>query len=92
MSILNTSKTGIYKVTTLSGSIYLIDLDNSKGKRLPGVGAGALVADQNWFHIVSIDPFEINEPMFLQRRGINPNDWYTWRRTTPVSKIEPIER
>ena len=64
MSILNTSKTGIYKVTTLSGSIYPIDLDDSKGKRLPGVGAGALVADQDWFHIVSIDPLNLMNQCF----------------------------
>ena len=88
MSILNTASTGLYKVVTLSGSIYLIDLDTRKGKRLPAAGASSLVADGDWFTIKTIDPFELGEPMHLECRGLTSSDWYTWRRTTPVIKIE----
>ena len=78
---------GTYKVMTSYGTYYIIDMNDRRGKRIPAEGRGKLEADNDWFAIYSIQ-CEVGKPMRFECRGIDPNDWYTWRISTTVTSIE----
>lgn len=91
MNTLKDKTEGVYIVTTEYGTYYIIDLDNRKGKRVPAENRNELRADNNWFHIHSIDVCEVGHEMFLKCRGIASDDFYTWRRSTIVTSIYALE-
>lgn len=91
MNTLEDKTEGVYKVETQHGTHYIIDLDNRKGKRVPATDRNEMRADNDWFHIQSIDICEVGHEMFLKCSGIATDDWYTWRRSTVVTLIEALK-
>jgi hypothetical protein len=78
---------GMFKVTTENSS-YIIDYDNKRAKRNPGVGATTLRKDNQWFPFVSVIA-EVGGSMFIWTPDpANDPEAFTNRRTSPVSRIE----
>lgn len=75
------------RVTTASGSVYLIDKEEQTAERLPGNDAGALSGDGRPVRYHEIGGIYVGSPF-----------QYTWtlgdqlklRSTTPVTKIEEV--
>ena len=91
-----TEAVGKYKVTTDYGTYYLFDFNTdeawAKGMRVPAEDRNALRADNDWFIITGIDAIKVGIPMYMQVIGLGRNDdYYTWRSTTTVTKIEKLE-
>lgn len=79
---------GKWKVHTAYGTYYVIDLDAKMGMRVPGPDRRAMEADNDWFGIEYIS-CNIGEPMYMDTKALVATDWYDWRITTKVTKIEP---
>lgn len=93
---------GVWNVYTET-SMYVLDLDNKRGKREPGRGLGpsngtrgarmdakAMRADGEWFRIVGVF-CEVGPAMTILCEGLTVADIYTLRQTTWVRKIEKVE-
>ena len=78
---------GKWKVSTAHGTYYIIDLDRKMGLRIPGPDRRAMEADNDWFGIEYIS-CSLGEPMYMDTKAIVSTDWYDWRITTKVTKIE----
>lgn len=81
---------GLYRVTTEHGTQYIIDLTKGRGKRIPAPNRNPLRADNKWFKILWVRSCRVGEPMYMQCHGIASEDYYTWRETTTVTKIEDL--
>lgn len=80
---------GVFKVTT-EGSSYVIDYDNKRAKRIPGVSAEAMRKDGDWFSFITVVA-EVGGPMFIWASDIADIDGtFTNRRTSPVVLIESL--
>ena len=96
---LDGTRSGVWQVYTET-SMYIIDLDQMRGMRVPGEGLGAvddklvivsdLRADNEWFMIRSI-VCRVGEYMDLNVLGLRSDDWYTWRRSTIVRSIKRMD-
>lgn len=80
---------GKWKVTTVHGTYYIIDLDSKRGMRVPGPDRPSLAADNEWFGIEYIS-CDLGQAMYIDTRSLVSNDLYEWRLSTKVTKIEPI--
>ena len=81
---------GKWKVYTAYGTHYIIDLDAKMGMRVPGPDRRSMEADNEWFGIKYIS-CNLGEPMYMDTRALVSTDWYDWRLTTKVVKIEPYK-
>ena len=88
-----TERSGQYKVTTEHGTHYIFDFtgDIWKAKRVPAQGRNELRADNDWFRLRGFDLIKVGNPIEMNVLGLRNDDWYTWRATTDVTKIEKIE-
>lgn len=93
---------GIWNVYTET-SMYVVDLDNKRGRREPGKGLGRgnksrnenmkampMLADGEWFKIIGIY-CEVGPGMSILCEGLVKADIFTMRQTTWVRKIEKVE-
>ncbi len=86
-------KSGKYKVTTSHGTYYIFEFSEEKNiaMRVPAEGRNPLQADNDWFRVNGLDAIKVGLPINMNVRGIRNDDWYTWRSTTDVVKIEKLE-
>jgi hypothetical protein len=101
MNSLEGKTSGVYKVYTETSS-YIINLNRSIAKRVPGDGMGKdpkeelelevvmLRGDNAWFNLRAVHAV-VGQIMHLDCEGIDGVGGYTWRRTTIVRKIEKVD-
>jgi len=83
--------TGVYRVTTASGTVYTINLDEGYSVRhgaVPLLG-NAIVEDGERYYFWRLNNIEIGESLH-QESGPPETDLWLWRRSTPITKIEEI--
>ncbi|AYF97196.1 hypothetical protein [Protaetiibacter intestinalis] len=90
MTELKDSAIGSWKVTT-EHSIYLLDLTNRTGVRLPeSPEASELRRDEGEFELLRISRCEVGSPMILWIELSVPEVFATTRQTTNVVLIERL--
>jgi len=80
---------GKWKVSTAFGTYYIIDLDRKRGMRVPGPDRREMEADNDWFGIEYIN-CNLGESMYIDTKPLVSTDWYDWRLTSKVTKIEEV--
>jgi hypothetical protein len=87
------------KITTNSGTYYILDEDHRCARRIKGEGRNEMLGDGEWFYYSSmgawdkeenriVSPPVIGMPMFFNLIGLRN---YDWRMTTTVRNIEEVE-
>lgn len=88
---LNGIKSGMYKVDTAANSVYLLDFDDLKGMRVNNSG-DTLRRDGEWFKFITVS-CEVGKEMRIWTNDIaDDDDIFTYRYSTPVLKIEKVDR
>lgn len=84
---------GTYRVSTASGSSYILDLDASLACRQPDSPADAeatLRRDGDFVHLVEVVECSVGKPMYLIISLNLPDIPFTTRLSTTVLAIEAI--
>ncbi len=85
--------TGVYRVTTISGSDYLLDLDRDRMMRTPAMrmdGFNPLRRDGEWERLVAFARARVGSGMILIVDLKWRDVFLTTRRSTEIVSIEPI--
>ena len=80
---------GRKRVTTASGSVYIIDFDAMTFQREPGEGANKLRKDTEEISILEVITFEPDVMMEFVCK-IRTDDAVTYRRTSAVESVEEL--
>ena len=80
---------GVWRVTTASGSVYEIDLDNKLVVRQPGEGASLLRKDDYVTPLLEVVMVEVGTMLELMIQ-LRDDEVSTYRRGTAVESIERI--
>ena len=88
------------KATTEHGTYYIIDMENSRAKRVPAADRNSMLSDNTWFHFVgltsfnretqehSLKPLQIGHSLYFL---VSTRERYDWRISTDIVSIEEIE-
>ena len=80
---------GVWRITTASGSVYEIDLDNKLVVRQPGEGASRLRKDDYVTPLLDVVTVEVGTMLELMIQ-VRDDEVSTYRRGTAVESIERI--
>lgn len=77
------------KVTTHSGTVYIIDEDNKTIKRIPRQGSTFDSILRGFINVGEFQPYTSFEGLEIDNslRVVYPNDQH-WSRSTPITSIE----
>ena len=76
------------KVTTETGSVYEIDLDEQKMRRIPQGESGPLRKDNEWLKLLVPPTIELNQPLRMAIEPLSVDANVTMRFTSHVVSIE----
>jgi len=83
--------TGVYRVTTYSESVYIVNLDEGYTVRsgdAPMLGITDIPNDERYY-FSRLNDIEIGKSLYQERNAPGTDSW-RWRRSTPIKKIEEI--
>ena len=83
--------TGVYRVTTASGSVYIVNLDERYTVRSGDAPMGGItdIPNDERYYYSYLSHIEVGEALYQERVYPGSDSW-RWRRSTPITKIEEI--